>query len=156
MSEEKLRLCKDCVAEHRAPHLPVLDAPFPGPRCYLHNRAWRKRTKAKNHDRYVQTAHGLRPGEYVKLKELLGGKCALCRKATGAARALAVEHDHGHCAICRDSGGSCGAPESLRGLACGPCNEAIGKFSCETLLRMVQYLQDPPGPALIRQLRGIQ
>ena|ERR1700742_5246121 len=149
--EPQHQKCKDCKAEGRTAK--PLDAPYPGPRCHRHNLAWKRRTRNRNHDRRVQSVHGLRPGEYAKLKEKLGGKCALCQKATGAARALAVEYDHGHCEICRTSGGSCGAPESIRGLACGPCNEAIGRFSVETLIRMVRYLLDPPGPAIIRALR---
>ena len=151
MAEKKAPECFDCIAEGvnnwRAPVAGAAKK-----RCYLHNRAWKRSQRNRSHDVYVQRRYGLRPGEYVKLKEAFGGRCALCQKATGAARALALEHDHGHCTVCA-TGTCCGEPEAIRGVACGPCNQVIGRFSIATLNRMAAYLVAPPGPAIIRAIR---
>jgi hypothetical protein len=152
------RVCKDCVAEHKAasdewfacalptdpfelnewygknpmPKLPQRDAKYPGPRCATHHRVESKRVKAAAHDRKVQVTYGLDPGEYEQLYAFQGGKCAICRRATGRTKRLAVDHDH-----------KTGLP---RGLLCGPCNQMLGhgRDEKEFFRRFIDYLSMPP------------
>lgn len=125
---------QDTVAQQHLPE-PVMrlrDCPHPGPRCYTHHHAKTKERKAKAHDQRVQKVYGLGPGEYEVLLAFQGGKCALCRRATGATKKLAVDHDH-----------STGNP---RGLLCGPCNQMLGhgRDSIEFFERVLTYLAAPP------------
>lgn len=90
---------------------------------------------------------GMKPGQYMQLYEAQGGKCWICRVATGKTKRLAPDHDHnciaGHprdkaCKLC------------LRGLLCGPCNfMVIGRLDPAGLQRAYWYLLDPPAPRLL-------
>jgi hypothetical protein len=100
------------------------------PRCATHYRSWKKEQDSKRHETYVGKTYGLEPGEYEALLAYQGGKCAICRRATGKARRLAVDHDH-------ETG-------EVRGLLCKPCNRTILSHGGETLQRAVAYLELPP------------
>lgn len=80
----------------------------------------------------MQATYGLGEGDYQRLYEFQGGRCAGCRRATGAARRLAVDHHHG--------------TGEVRGLLCKPCNRMLGWYRDDpsTFLRLAQYLTDPP------------
>jgi len=130
---EKLRICKDCVAETDpllAP--PKRPAPHPGPRCATHHRAAVKAAKAQAHDRKSQRVYGLAPGQYEELYAFQDGHCALCLRATGKTKRLAVDHDH--------------ATGEVRGLLCGPCNQILGhgRDDPEYFQRIIDYLSQPP------------
>ncbi len=122
--------CKDCVREDvsgvQAKNRP---APYPGPRCATHHRAFKKAQKKKNHERMVVKTYNLEAGDYDRLYVEQGGKCAICQHATGRTKRLAVDHDH-------DTG-------CVRGLLCGPCNQLVGYFrnSPETFRRAADYLE---------------
>jgi Recombination endonuclease VII. len=75
--------------------------------------------------------YGLKPGEYGKLYLTQGGTCAICRRATGATRALAVDHDH--------------KTGLVRGLLCSPCNKLLGHLRDDVELArgIVTYLLEP-------------
>jgi hypothetical protein len=107
-----LKPCKDCTAEWEPYAPPKRPAPFPGPRCATHHRAKRKAAKAKAHEARVCATYGLEPGEYAKRYAEQDGRCAICRRATGATRRLSVDHDH--------------ATGKVRGLLCRPCNDLLG------------------------------
>jgi hypothetical protein len=115
--------CKDCGPDSKRPI-------FRAGRCATHDREFRRAQKQRNHDRRVQRVYGLGPGEYEKLYEFQGGHCAICGVATGARKALAVDHDH-----------LTGTP---RGLLCGPDNLMIGRLGPSALARAILYLADPP------------
>lgn len=132
--------CKDCVAEYERrgrpwPRYPR-PAPYQGPRCASHYRAFEKLAKSGAHERRVQDVYGLMPGEYGKLYLAQGGRCAICRRATGATRKLSVDHDH--------------ATGLARGLCCRPCNDLLGHLrdDVEAARRIVAYLLDPPAKQL--------
>ena len=108
-----LRRCKDCD-----PKRPVRPAPFPGPRCATHNREFKRRQKKNNHEQMVGRVYGLPAGGYAELYKQQGGKCAICQRATGATKRLAVDHDH--------------STGKVRGLLCSVCNQFLG------------YLRDDP------------
>ena len=135
------RQCKDCIREDpsgvQAKNRP---APHPGPRCATHNRTFKNQQKKANHDRMVVKTYGLTPGEYDRLYAEQGGVCAICRRAKGKVKRLAVDHDH-------ETG-------LVRGLLCGPCNQLVGYFqnSPETFRRAAAYLDH--AAARIKQIGG--
>lgn len=122
--------CKDCDADSKRP------APYPGPRCATHHRAFRRSQKDRAHDRKVQSTFGLAEGQYALLLAHQVGRCAICRRATGAAKRLAVDHDH--------------ATGLVRGLLCGPCNQLLGhgRDDLEFFWRIIRYLIEPPATQL--------
>ena len=130
------RICKDCPPAKKKPR----PAPHPGPRCATHDRVERKRRKAQAHDRRIQNVYGLPPGEYERLKAFQGGVCALCQRANGRTKALAVDHDHSCCA----GKTSCG--ECPRGLLCSNCNSTLAHARDDVgfFERAAAYLANPP------------
>lgn len=119
-----MRQCKDCPPS-RNPR----PAPHPGPRCFTHRLAFEKRQKQANHERMVRKTYGLEAGAYARLYQEQGGVCAICRRATGKTKRLAVDHDH-------NTG-------LVRGLLCGPCNKLVGYFrnSPDAFRRAADYLE---------------
>lgn len=107
------RVCKDCgVVTKRGLN-------YPGPRCRSHHLLVTKQRKAVKHEAHVQKTFSLRPGEYTKLLEAQGGRCAAlgCR-ARGLARRLATDHDH-----------KLEGRASIRGLLCSNHNHQLfGRF----------------------------
>lgn len=73
---------------------------------------------------------------YRALYRAQGGRCYICRKATGASRLLAIDHDH--------------VTGEIRGLVCSgsitamTCNRLIAIFTRPMLLRAAAMLSDPP------------
>ena len=109
------------------------------PRCATHTRAHKRAGKARARDTYVQRTYGITPDQYRAMLEWQGGKCYICRRATGATKALAVDHDH----ACCPGPTSCG--QCWRGILCGPCNrDVIGRLDSEALRRAAAYLECPP------------
>ena len=71
--------------------------------------------------------------DYTNLSELQDNKCAICKEdASTNKRRLAVDH-------CHKTG-------NVRGLLCGKCNTALGKFKddIEILQNAINYLKTPP------------
>jgi len=128
--------CKDCKSTTR-----VLG--HPGPRCATCWRDETKRRKEAAHGNYVTKTYGVTQEEYDALYKAQGGRCAICRRATGRARRLAVDHNH--------------KTGEVRGLLCKPCNSyGIGMFARdepEILDRAANYLRNPPAPDLLRAMR---
>jgi hypothetical protein len=92
-------------------------------------------------ERRAQKVYSMDPGMYQKLWEYQGGRCAICQRATGATKALSVDHDH----KCCPGKASCG--KCIRGLLCGGCNyKVLGHLrdDVDALLRALSYLYDPP------------
>lgn len=146
-----MRVCRDCQAEWDeweaaggasagavAPKTSgKRPAPHPGPRCATHHREFKKVSKARAHEARVQKVYGLGEGDYQRLYELQEGRCALCQRATGARKRLAVDHDH-------ESG-------LAYGLLCGVCNKDIMGWSRRDVayfVRCLQYLENPPARQL--------
>lgn len=127
----KTSRCKECEPGTLRP------APYPGPRCATHHRLATKATKQRDHDAYVARTYGVSRGFYEKLLNAQNGRCAICQRATGKARRLAMDHNH-----------LTGAP---RGALCGPCNRVIGTWfdNPETFRRAARYLENPPAAVLL-------
>lgn len=100
----------------------------------------RKCTTIHNREARVLRVYGITPERYEEIKALQGGKCAICQRATGASKALAVDHDHA-CCPGPTSCGKCG-----RGLLCSVCNKMLGhaRDEPEFFRRAADYLQFPP------------
>lgn len=135
--------CVDCKAERERRGLPYpaypRPAPYGGPRtprCASHDRARRKASKAGTHERRVQKVYGLKPGEYGAIYLHQGGRCFICQRATGASKALSVDHDHG--------------TGLVRGLLCSTCNKLLGHLRDNpvTAARIHRYLVNPPAREL--------
>lgn len=135
--------CVDCKAERERRGLPFPKypraTPFGGPRsprCASHYRQSVKASKAGTRERRVQKIYGLKPGQYGEIYLYQGGACAICRRATGATRALSVDHDH--------------KTGFVRGLLCRPCNDLLGHIrdDRETAVRIARYLTRPPAAEL--------
>jgi hypothetical protein len=131
------RQCKDCLTDLatgvivKLPKRPVVADS--GGRCRTHWRKESLRRKAANHEKRVQALYGLEEGEYAQLYAFQGGRCALCRRATGASKKLAVDHDH--------------ATGAVRGLCCTICNKWIlghARDKVEFFYRCIRYLATTP------------
>lgn len=128
--------CKDCRSQGDCSKRP---APHPGPRCATHHREFKKVQKARSHERRVQKTYDLPPGHYDALLAFQGGLCAICWKARGLKRALAVDHDH-------ETG-------QVRGALCQHCNfHLLGFYGPLQLQRALEYLNSPPYLQMIRSL----
>lgn len=129
--------CKDCLAAGIKTARP---APYTGPRCTTHARAKKKADRRRAHGLYVERTYGLPAEKYWKLYDAQGGKCFICRRATGAARHLAVDHDHACCPELP----ACG--KCVRFLGCGPCNSLLAHVRDDplVLLRAIEVLVWPP------------
>jgi hypothetical protein len=129
--------CKDCWSDLAVGAITKLPkrrvVPDSGGRCRTHWRAETLRRKARNHEKRVQQTYGLEEGEYARLYEFQGGFCAICRRATGASKRLAVDHDH--------------ATGAVRGLCCGVCNKWILGHAHDSIAffqRCIRYLTTTP------------
>lgn len=152
------RICKDCFPDPEARaaaralgaafvdgrKIPVRPATYKGPRCYTHHHEEKKRVKAARHEKRTQKVYALPDGDYDRLYAFQGGRCALCRVATGASRKLSVDHDH----ACCPGSTSCG--ECVRGLLCRPCNSLLGhaRDKIAFFRRCIRYLGVPPYSAM--------
>ena len=127
------RRCKDCP-----PDRPQRPAPHPGPRCYTHHRAKRRADAHRAHARRVENTYGISGDDYGRLHAPQGGRCAICQRATGKPRRLAVDHNH--------------QTGQVRGLLCSPCNfELLGRYDQAALQRALDYLTDPPAPHILNR-----
>ncbi len=126
--------CKDCLPGSKRPVL------YPGPRCFTHHREKSRNDREKAHDRRIQNVYGLNPGEYDKIYSAQGGKCFICRRATGKTRKLSVDHSH-------ETG-------RVRGLLCRPCNNMLGHLrdDPEAFSRAASYLKRPPANEILLSL----
>lgn len=84
------------------------------------------------HAARILKVYGITKAQYDALYALQGGRCALCQRATGATKKLAVDHDH-------ETG-------KVRGLLCGTCNKIVGHARDDGMFfkRGYWYLIDPP------------
>ena len=106
-----------------------------------------KAQKLKAFFRHIEKTYGLSEAGYRALYAAQGGKCYICRKATGKSRMLAVDHNH--------------TTGEVRGLLCSgsqsanTCNRLIAIYSREALARAVEYTS-PEGPPARKILRALE
>lgn len=84
--------------------------------------------KRRRHKKTV-SKYGITPERYAALMQEQGGACAICRQTCAMGRRLSVDHDH--------------ATGAVRGLLCGGCNVAIGRFGDDVirLKAAIAYLE---------------
>lgn len=131
----KPRICVDCLNEGITTNRP---ADYPGPRCYSHNQAKKRQRRTNAREQRWGKIYGISAQEYAAILSEQGGKCYLCRRANGATKALAVDHDH--------------RTGMVRGILCGPCNAKVlghARDDIEFFERAIEYLQSPPAVRVI-------
>ena len=126
----KIKKCTDCPPESKRA------APNPGPRCATHWRAVKAARKASAQARRDKETYGLPEGAYDALYAFQGGRCWGCRRATGASRRLAVDHDH--------------VTGRARMLLCSRCNQMVGHLrdDPDAFRRLADALENPPARQL--------
>ena len=153
-----MSVCKDCLAEWVANGTPptgraarARPAPHPGPRCATHHRARKAQIRTTTHARRLAAVYHIDPEFYAAILAEQGGACAICQRATGKTKRLAVDHDHSCC----DGPVSCG--QCVRGLLCGTCNKILGHFRDDpkAALRMAAYLTRWPAKVARQRLASL-
>lgn len=140
------KVCKDCAAENPGKNGAwSRPAPHPGPRCASHHRAEQRRRRLAAAGRRVENTYGLTPEQYDALLAFQDGLCALCRRAKGTTKRLAVDHDHQQ-AMRDGHDPDKGCPECVRGLVCGPCNDVLAhaRSDPDYFSAGMAYLLRPP------------
>ena len=100
--------------------------------------------RKQTHAAGVAKRYGLTAEAYAAIQTFQGGRCAICQIATGASKALAVDHNHSCC----PGNQSCG--KCIRGLLCSTCNQLLGfaRDNPEMFKRAILYLERPPAQNL--------
>lgn len=85
---------------------------------------WNEKQRSGGRDAALKYLYSLESGEYERMVEEQGGRCAICKKhQDDLDRVLYVDHDHA-CCFGKRSCGKC-----VRGLLCARCNLILGKFN---------------------------
>ena len=124
--------CKDCAAEGVTTARPT---PHPGPRCVSHHRRFSRDQSNRSHARTIEKTYGITGEQYRLILAAQGGRCAICQKATGATKRLAVDH-------CHETG-------LVRAILCGRCNRLIAFLGVDALQRAIVVLRDMPAQAVL-------
>lgn len=129
MARAKTRKCSRCL-KNRALRF------FSGPRGRICSDCSKKSRSKASHEARIQDTYGLEPGEYDKLFEAQGGKCAIC----GGTRRQRLSVDH-----CHKTG-------QVRGLLCRMCNGRLltsVRDNPNTLRNAADYLERPPAVKIL-------
>lgn len=140
----KARACKDCDPGSTRP------APHPGPRCATHHRAELKRRRTAAADTRVAKTYGITGEQYAAIYAHQGGACAICARATGKVRRLAVDHDHQQARLDGHPVDQ-GCPACVRGLLCKTCNRTLGHYRDDPAAfeRAASYLRAWPSRTVL-------
>jgi hypothetical protein len=98
-------------------------------RCTTHLRRFTTRQRQLARASHVERTYEISAADAGDLLKYQGGRCWICRRATGATKALAIEHDH--------------ADDWVRGRLCSTCNQFITRQLGDdpnAAARLVQYL----------------
>ena len=126
MTTVKKKVCVDCLPGSKRP------APHVGPRCSTHHRERRKALSNSSWETRIGLTYNITAEEYFETLDFQGGKCYICKRATGKVKRLAVDHDH--------------KTLQIRGVLCTVCNRTLGHFrdDPEAFERAAYYLSCPP------------
>jgi hypothetical protein len=112
--------------------------------CHLCEYRVKRELREATHDRRVCNLYGLRGGEYKRLYEAQGSRCAIkgCR-TRGVQKYLPVDHDH-----------KLGLHNryAIRGLLCSMHNQWIGRAGDdpEVFESIAEYLRNPPARRILK------
>lgn len=138
MSKPCIDCCVEGITTKRKPALDKTGAQVPGGRCVTHERAKKKERRTAAREKRWEKTYAITAGEYWAILEEQDGHCYICQRATGASKALAVDHDH--------------KTGQVRGILCGRCNADIlghGRDDIEFFERAIEYLKSPPALRVI-------
>lgn len=121
------------------------------PRCTTHMRAKKKATRDRAHGRHIEAEFGMSSEVYWMMYEAQGGRCWICRIATGKGKRLTIDHDH-NCTEGHPPERGC--PMCWRGLICSYDNVLIGRRGPDALRRAADYLENPPARKILAELRA--
>jgi hypothetical protein len=99
------------------------------PRCATHQRIKATADRKRRRAAHIERTYDISAADAHALYVYQGGRCWICGEATGATKALALDHDH--------------ADDWPRGRLCGVCNQFIGQRlgdRSSIALRLFQYL----------------
>lgn len=98
--------------------------------------------QSKRRDYYLRRVFGVTLDEWELVLAAQGGGCAGC-DALGVTRSLHTDHSH--------------KTDELRGIVCIACNATLSKAkdNPHTLRRLADYLEDPPFPRVLGEVRRI-
>ena len=141
-------LCIDCAREQiPGVHVPaskirkIVTADGEPKRCTTHLRRFKTRQRQQARGRAVERTYDISAKDAGELLVFQGGRCWICRKATGASKLLAVDHDH--------------ADDWVRGRLCSTCNQFIGRQlgdDPQKAARLIGYLSgDTPYRRMLAQ-----
>lgn len=156
------KVCKDCLADWRLDRasdetaMPMKmrrPAPHPGPRCATHHNAERRARRIASKVKRIENTYQLSAADYDALYAFQGGRCALCRRATGATQRLAVDHDHRQ-ALLDGHDPKKGCHNCVRGLVCSVCNDVLAHARDDHAFgyRVASYLLLPPWRRRLRRM----
>jgi hypothetical protein len=116
-------------------------APHPGPRCASHHREAVRRSKELAYYRWILKTYGITGEQYEAIKAHQGGVCAICKRAKGTSKRLAVDHNH--------------RTGFVRGLLCSTCNNILGylRDDLDLAAGIHGYLESPPAFEVIGEVR---
>lgn len=135
--------------KHRA--RPAVHGGPRSPRCVTCQRAYERAARAKSRATRIVRVYNLTDDERAALKAWQGGRCYVCRVATGRTKELAVDHDH----TCCPGPTSCG--KCIRALVCGPCNQMLGRWNSPVkLARAARVLLFHPAQKFLAAYRSGQ
>ena len=97
----------------------------------------------------IQKTYDITPEQYWALYEAQGGRCFVCRVASGKSKRLCVEHEHG---FCDDHPPERGCPKCIRALTCGRCNRLVAFLGVDALARAIRLISDPPARRLLTSM----
>jgi hypothetical protein len=149
------KVCKDCRADLGEVDFAVSvkrPAPYPGPRCATHHHAEKRRRRLASANRRVEKKYRIPPELYETLYEFQGGRCAICQRATGASKRLAVDHDH-RLAMTHGHPHDEGCPECVRGLVCSTCNDVLAHFRSDPACANRAKMMLSPGTSPMQMMR---
>ena len=143
--------CIDCIAMGRTTSRA---APKPGPRCLEHWREEKRRRAKAVHAKVIEEKYEITGDDYQAIYEFQGGCCAVCGKAKGISKMLAVDHEHNKPGCTHDP--SMGCRNCVRCLACTTCNKVVlGRYDVAALRRAIKVLEDPPAQRVLKRRRTV-
>ncbi len=100
--------------------------------CRTHERQLVREKKSKRSQGSKARGNFLTGAQIQHLLAEQDGRCAICRRATGETKRLAVDHDH--------------RTGEIRGLLCSICNRMLGHLRDDpkAFWRAAEYLMNPP------------